>query len=299
MARVSERSRFDATDNRLASVRNVLDQAQQTALSGRKLRRLSDDPAGALRAFRNRAKLDNVQQFRKTLDFAKGYLAKTEDALLGIGEALSRAKELAIQQANSTWDGAVRATVAEEVHQLAKHIAVLGNSTYEDKYVFGGFRTHLPPVGADGTYQGDDGVLFVQVDEGSFRPVNVSGRAVFEVRADFEGEDKPLLGVLREMEEALRSNNLDELHVSMSDLDRAFERVNLMTASLGARTSAVNDVLSRLDSSEEALVTDNNHLESADPVKMAMDLQRAEQALNFAIQSSGKILKPTLLNFLT
>ena len=298
MARVSERARYMSTENRIGMVRQMADDVQETAISGRKLRKMSDDPVAAVRSFRNKTKLENIGQFRKTLDFAKGYLSKSEDALLGINESLIRAKELAVQQSNSTWDANTRATVAEEIRELADHCVQLGNSTYGNRYVFGGFKTALPPVAPDGNFMGDDGMVFVQVDEDSFRPINISGREVFDVPPSEDGRNQPVIQVLRKMYAALKGNDVDGLHTSMEQLDMAMSRMIQSTASLGARRASINDVGERLDRSEERLLTDSNELEAADPVKSAMDLRRAESAMQYTLQSSAKILSPSLMSFL-
>ncbi len=298
MARVSERSRFEATNARIGQVKNHADDVQETAVSGRKLRHASDDPVGSVRVLRNRSKLANVSQFRKTLDFAKGYLQRSEDALMGINEALIRAKELAIQQSNAIWDPDSRDVVAQEVKQLADHIVELGNSTYGDRYVFGGFQTSQPPLNSAGNYMGDDGVIYVQADEDSFRSINVSGREIFDVPPEVEGKQLPLVQSLRTMYNALKSNDLDALHKCMSDLDDASKRVIKSTATLGARQATVEDVGTRLDKAEEQLYKDNNEIEGADLIRTALDMQRAQTAMQYTLSSSAKILSPTLMSFL-
>lgn len=298
MTRVTDRMRYASTQNRINTVRQFADDVQETAVSGRKLRKTSDDPVGAVRVLRNRTKLENIEQYRKTLDFARGYLQKTETALLGINETLIRAKELAVQQSNAIWDPDSRSIVAQEVRQLADHIVELGNSTYGDRYVFGGFQTSEPPINSEGHFLGDDGVIFVQVDEDSLRPINVSGREVFDVPPEEEGKTAPLVQTLRRMYIALTSNNLEELHDCMSNLDDALKRTVKSTATLGARRSAVDEITTRLEHNEENLLSDNNNLESADPVKSALDMKRAETALQYTLSSSAKILTPTLLSFL-
>ena len=298
MARVSENSRYTSTQNRIGMVRQMADETQETAISGRKLHKMSDDPVAAVRVLKNKTKLENIRQYRKTLDFAKGYLSKTEDALLGVNESLMRAKELSVQQSNATWDANTRATVAEEIRELADHVVQLGNSTYGDRYVFGGFQTGQPPIAPDGNFLGDDGLVFVQVDEDSFRPINIPGREIFDVPPAEDGKNKPVVQVLRQIYGALKNNDMNTLHSSMQQLDLSLSRMIQSTASLGARRASIDDVGERLDRSEERLFIDNNELEAADPVKSAMDLKRAETAMQYTLQSSAKILSPSLMSFL-
>ena len=296
--RISEQYRYGTTLDRIGNVKNIADDVNETAISGRKLKRISDDPAATIRVLRNRTRITNLDQYRKTLDFGKGYLAKTEDALSSIYESLIRAKELSIQQSNNIYDEPARKAVAEEIRQILNHVIILGNSTYNDKYVFGGFQTTQPPVSPDGHYLGDDGFIFVQVDEDSFRPININGRDVFDVPGGQEGKRPPLVSILENMYESLFSWDRDKLHQSMVDLDSAMNSVVTATASLGARRVALDDVSERLDRGESQLHSDNNNLEGADMVKSSIDLKRAENALNFTLQASSKMLTPSLLEFL-
>ncbi|WGL60545.1 flagellar hook-associated protein FlgL [Pigmentibacter sp. JX0631] len=296
--RISEQYRYGSTLDRIGTVKNIADDVHETAVSARKLKRISDDPVATIRVLRNRTRISNLDQYRKSLDFGRGYLAKTEDALTSIYESLIRAKELSIQQSNNIYDDASRKAVAEEIRQILNHVIILGNTTYGDKYVFGGFQTTQPPISPDGHYLGDDGYIFIQVDEDSFRPINVSGRMVFDVPGGMEGKRPPLVNILQNMYESLFAWDKDQLHQSMVDLDSAMNSVVTATASLGARRVALEDVSERLDRGESQLHSDNNNLEGADLVKSALDLKRAETALNFTLQASSKMLTPSLLEFL-
>ncbi|MBX9840157.1 flagellar hook-associated protein FlgL [Silvanigrella sp.] len=296
--RISEQYRYGTTLDRIGNVKNIADDVNDTAISGRKLKRISDDPVATIRVLRNRTRITNLDQYRKSLDFGRGFLAKTEDALTSIYDSLIRAKELSIQQSNNIYDEPSRKAVAEEVRQILNHVIILGNTTYSDKYVFGGFQTTQPPVSPDGHYLGDDGYIFVQVDEDSFRPINVNGRTVFDVPGGLEGKRPPLVNILENMYDSLFAWDRDKLHQSMVDLDAAMNSVVTATASLGARRVALEDVSERLDRGESQLHNDNNNLEGADMVKSALDLKRAENALNFTLQASSKMLTPSLLEFL-
>ncbi|BBH52351.1 flagellar hook-associated protein FlgL [Fluviispira sanaruensis] len=296
--RISEMYRYGVTNDRIGNVKAIADDVNETAASGRKLKRISDDPVGTIRVLRNRSRITNLDQFRKTLDFGRGYLSKTEDALSSIYNSLIRAKELAIQQSNSTYDDPSRKAVAAEIKQILNHVIILGNTSYSDKYVFGGFQTTQPPISPDGHYLGDDGFIFVQVDEDSFRPINVNGRDVFDVPAELEGKRPPLVNILQNMYESLFYWDREKLHQSMVDLDSVMNSVITTTASLGARRVALEDVGERLDRGESQLHNDTNNIEGADMVKSALDLKRVESAVNFTLQASSKMLTPSLLEFL-
>jgi flagellar hook-associated protein 3 FlgL len=296
--RVSERMKFDATQNRVNDARFFALDTQDQAASGRKLRQVSDDPSGTVRVFRNRTRLENIGQFRRTNDYVEGFLGKTEDSLRSITESIMRAKELAVQQSNGVWDAGSRKTVSFEVQQLSQQIVQLGNSTYGDRYIFGGFQTGSPPIAGDGHYAGDDGLIYVQLDEDTFRPINIPGRRIFEISVKDQGQNVPLLKIVQDFKDALEFNDVDGIFQASSRLDGALTQLAEMTASLGARRAGVRDAAERLDVLEEFALKDNVSLESADPVTTALDMKRAETALSYTLNASAKVLGPSLMEFL-
>ncbi|MES2614174.1 MAG: flagellar hook-associated protein FlgL [Bdellovibrionota bacterium] len=296
--RISENYRFDTTIDRIGNARTDADGVGETASSGRKIKKISDDPTSTVKVLRNRAALTNIDQFKKTIEFGKEFLTRTEDTLSSIYDSLTRAKELAIQQGSTTYDQPDRSAVAAEIKQIMLHVTRLGNARYGDKYIFGGFQTSNPPLSPDGNYLGDDGQIFIQMDEDSFRPININGRTVFDVPPEEENTRPPLIAVLQNLHDSLDNYDKDKLYKAMDDLDKGMNTVLKARTSLGARRNAIDDVSERLEKSEVQLTVDNNNLESADMVKTALDLKRAESALQFTLQASSKMITPSLLDFL-
>lgn len=298
MRRVSENQRFQSTADRMAAARANVDQIQEQAISGRQIHNISDDPVAVVRSLRNRTQLSNLGQYRKTIDFARGFLAITEDSLRSMNESLIRAKELAVQQSNATYDESSRRSVAQEMRQIEEHLVSLGNATYNDRYVFGGYQTFKPPISPDGHYMGDDGVIFVQVSEDTFKPINTPGRAIFGDVDEKDGSRAPLLQTIRGLAEALEDNDLESVHERMTELDKASRSIINSMATVGARSTSIGDVAGRVDLSEERLGQDMARLEGADPTKTALELKRAESALEYTLNSSSRILTPSLLTYL-
>lgn len=298
MVRISERQRFESTQNRVGKTRMLTDEAQETVMSGRRIRKISDDPVDSVRSLRNRERLAGITQFRRSVDFARGFLNKSEEALRSLGETLHRVKELNIQMANGIWDDETRKVVAEEVKQLGQHAQTLGNTSYSGRYVFAGFQTSQPPVSPDGNYLGDDGIIYVQMDEDSFRPVSISGRYVFDVEAENEHKELPLVQNIKALYQAMVDNDMDMMRKCLDYTESSISRVANATAIIGSRMAAVEDFSQRLDQNEESLTRDNNALEGADPVKSALDMRRAEASLNATLAASARVLHPSLLQFL-
>lgn len=173
----------------LINVQNGLSrysQLQQQVASGKRISKLSDDPAAALRILplrndiRNLAQLgDNVALARETLNTGA---ASLEDA----SALMQRVRELTTQAANGTMSSSDRSSVGAEIEQLLSQLVSIGNSRRGDRYLFGGTASGTPPFalqdgegGARVTYQGNHETLDVEVAPGVSTALNVPGDGIF------------------------------------------------------------------------------------------------------------------------
>ena len=108
MTRISESYRYNTALRQIDKIRNYSDKASEDGATGVRIHKISDDPSAMVRILKNRDYIGNAKQFHKNLDFAKGYLSKTETALTSMHSSFLRAKELAIQQANDTYSADTR-----------------------------------------------------------------------------------------------------------------------------------------------------------------------------------------------
>ncbi len=296
--RISENYKYGSTFERINTAKKLNDDANEIASSGKKLRKVSDNPVAAIKVYRNRDSLENINQFKKNIDYGKSFLNKTESTLLSLQENLRRAKEISIQQSNNTYDDTAHKAAAAEVKQLIYEVISLGNSEYDGKYIFGGFKTKNPPISADGSYTGDDGSIFLQFDEKTFRPINVNGRSIFETLPNEETKRTPLLKNLNKLYESLENYDRNKLHSSMEELDYNMNSILTTTATLGSRQASLDEIMSRLEKNEIQVYEENGKLEGEDPVKSALDLKRAGTSLQFTMQASSKMVTPSLMEFL-
>jgi len=113
--------------------------------SGKRINSPSDDPLGLSNVLINRTELNMFTQYGKAIDYATGWLNRTESLLQDTDDILGRAGELAVQQSNATASAETRAGAAEEIKQLRIMIQSNSNAKYGNKYVFSGTRTQTQP----------------------------------------------------------------------------------------------------------------------------------------------------------
>ncbi len=123
-------------------------EAQEEAISGKKVRRPSDDVTNTRRILSSRGTLASIEQFKRNRGTLNTFLQATDISLQSAGNLLIRAKELTVQALNDTLNGSDRDILAKEVAQLFAQAIQLGNDNIDGRYIFAGRRTKQEPFAA-------------------------------------------------------------------------------------------------------------------------------------------------------
>ncbi|MEN0058895.1 MAG: flagellar hook-associated protein FlgL, partial [Bdellovibrio sp.] len=107
-----------------------------------------------------------------------------------------------------------------------------------------------------------------------------------------------LFNVLRSMEVSLRTNDKVGVQESLDTLDQAISQVILARSEVGSRIMAVNNTM---DSLQKAVVDNKvtaSQLEDADAFQVISDINKTDSTLKATLETSGKLIQPSLLDFL-
>ena len=177
---------------------------QESVASGKRINRFDDDPIGAVRALDLRVFEASLVQYQKNVDAGSPFLKQTDSVLGDVKESVDRAKELALQLANDSYNAGDRRNAAAEVQQIFERVVGLANSQVEGRYLFGGFKNGSAPFSASGAYLGDNGEIAVQTDASSSVILNEPGNKVFQGAGVNGGVG--VLDVFRDLKEVLEGN---------------------------------------------------------------------------------------------
>jgi len=187
--RVSTSMVFDAGVRTINSQTGKLLHLQQQVATGRRIVSPSDDPVAAARALELTQASDVVAQFARNRENAQGSLALEETQITGVGELITRVRELAIQGGNGTLTRDNRKTITAELR--ARFEELLGYANARDgngKYLFSGYMGDTRPFGgsienavSNGVqYFGDDGQRLLQVSPSRVIEISDSGKDIFQ-----------------------------------------------------------------------------------------------------------------------
>ncbi|MBC7457737.1 MAG: flagellar hook-associated protein FlgL [Bdellovibrionaceae bacterium] len=177
--RISDKMNQNQFLNNVQKNRTELSSLQNQAATMKRINKPSDDPIGAAKALQNRTENKNLEQFDRNILFARSFLENSESTLSQLGEAVVRAKELAMQGANDTNGGVPRQMISEEVSQIYNSVVEMSNRRFGERYIFGGYQTTEAPFTKAGEFRGDNGQIQIQNHKGQFLPMNLSGAQIF------------------------------------------------------------------------------------------------------------------------
>jgi flagellar hook-associated protein 3 FlgL len=293
--RVSEMSRMNSRARALEQAHERMDNVQQQLSTGRRIEKMSSDPAAAALALRHRQAIDFETQMRRNLSGGSAFLNASESALGGVNDALQRVRELTVQAGTGTISAQDRQAIAQEVSQLIGQIAQLANTNFSGAYVFAGHRSNVPAYVVMGnppatvTYQGDLGMRTRRISREDASPVNMPGPNVFgtvfndliTLRDNLAGAVPPATIV-----------------ASLADIDTALERVINARADLGARANRFDAANSVSEVTNIDLQKLRSEVEEVDITEAVVRFTSAQQALQAATAAIGRTSNMTLLDFL-
>ncbi len=270
-----------------------LAKVQEQLSTGRIINRPSDDPTGSTSAMRLRASVTAQQQYARNADDGIGWLDHADSTLSSMTGQVRRARELALQGANSGSLGPLaRAALATEVDQIRQGLIGDANATYLGRPIFGGITSGGTAYDATGTYVGVPGAVNRTVADGVRVRVDVEGPTVLGPAGD------SVFDHLAALSTALRAGDAAAISTAIDDLGVDGDRIIGTQADVGTRTSRLERARTAAQDAELSLTASLSEIESTDLPKATVELQMQEVAYQAALAATSRVMQPSLLDFL-
>ncbi|MEK4761881.1 flagellar hook-associated protein FlgL [Viridibacillus sp. FSL E2-0187] len=289
----------------LSNSYNKMGKLQQQISSGSKLTRPSDDPVAAIKGMGYRTDLTKNAQYTRNMNEVNSLLDTTDEALSQVGEALKRVQELVTQAATDTHTDEDRQKIKTEIDQIRQQIRDVANTQSGEKYIFSGTKT-LEPLFADTTanagagqlttLQGNTNQVEVEVYNGVTLAVNTNGKDLFanidklmsEVQSKLNDPDALNAG----------STSGTEIGNLLGDITTQQNSVLESLAQVGAKQNRVEMMTNRLSAQEVNVTKQLSNNEDVDYEKAITQLITEESIHRASLSVGGKIIQPTLVDFL-
>jgi flagellin len=223
--------------------------------TGKRIATAADDAAGLGISSRLSAQVRSLQQASRNAGDGISLVQTAEGDLQGIGDVLTRARELAVQSSNGTLQGSDKDAIQAEFSQLLTQIDQIANSTS-----FNGVKL----------LDGSTSSLTLQIGAGT-----TSGVDTFNV--SLTSGLSSSLGL-----SSLNVGSTGNASAAITALDAAIDTVSSSRANLGAIQNTLNGTIAAIENRVENLAAANSRIVDVDLAK-----ETAELTKNTILQQAG------------
>lgn len=266
---------------------------QEQLSTGRVLNRPSDSPSGTTAAMRLRSSLADTAQYGRNAADAVSWLGTVDSALTNANQQVQRARDLALQGANSGAMGPdARNALAAELDQIRQGMIDTANATYLDRPVFGGITAGSRAYDGNGLYVGTVGDVNRTISDGVQLRVDVGGQDVFGPDGD------NVFDHLEALATALRANDQATIQSSIDVLKADGATIVNIQAEAGVRQARASSAVDAVVDKQLSLKSSLSEVENADLPQVIVDLQMQQVAFQAALGATARVMQPSLLDFL-
>ncbi|MCL6442179.1 MAG: flagellar hook-associated protein FlgL [Alicyclobacillus sp.] len=280
-----------------------LNKLQNEVSTGKRINNPADDPVGVGFVMRYKSDIAYYQQYEDNASAAQGWLNYTSTMMSQAQQVMQRARDLAVQGASDTMSQTDRAAIASEVDQLYQQLVTIGNSQYNNQYIFNGQVTDQAPYTSNAAESAttNTGLIEYDVGDGVQMDVNTSGNAFFGdpvPAGTLLGQSNNAFQILKDLSTALKNNNGQQVSDLLANFDSRLNSMSAVQAEVGAKLNRIQFQQSRLSDLVNNYQSLLAGVQDADMAKTITDLTTAQSVQQASLQVGARIIQPTLLDFL-
>jgi len=281
-------------NNNLSNMQKIENQLS----SGKEISKPSDNPYLATRIMNLNNSISQNEKYKTNIEDSQGWVDTTDAALQSVTDVLQRVRELTVQAANGTLSDTDVKSIGSEIEQNIEHIAQIGNSNYDGRYIFGGQETMKQPFDVVGglltNVNGDDGRITREISKDVTMDINITAERIL---SGGSGED--LGTTLKNIFDRINSGDKEALSKdSLGQLDSQLDRLLGYQAEIGAKENRLSVALKKNESETLNMTELLSNAEDIDFAEKVMEFSMMETIYNASLQTGAKILRPSLLDYL-
>jgi flagellar hook-associated protein 3 FlgL len=192
-----------------------------------------------------------------------------------------------------------RTAIAQQVQGITQQVLNVANLSYNDHYVFAGTANSNPPYQSNGnggvTYQGNDGINYVEVQNGQTIQANQPGSQLFSA----PGTD--VFEALENLTNALESSTTttEDIGNAVTSLRTAYDQLTTARCFYGNTIDQLFSVQQSLSTTNIQLSAQQNSTIGADMDSVATDLSATETARNATVQAAAMLNGLSLMDYIS
>jgi len=311
ISRVTQQSASMLMVADLESSLSNLTNLQQEAATGKSLNQPSDNPVGTAEVLALNAHIGRFQQYSANISDGQAWLDTADSTLGSVIKALNQVQTDVLSGANaSSQDSTSLQALSQQVLATKQQIIGLANTTYNNRYVFSGTYgiSPYPQASASGVsdptsgsydpttayaYAGSSTPVTRVVAPGETTDVSVTGDQVFG------SGSTSVFAVLDTISQDLASGNTSALSgTDLTELQSAIANVTTAQGDVGALGAGLANNATNATNTVQSLQAQVANISDADEAQVVTNLDLAETSYQAALETTAKIIQPSLVDFL-
>lgn len=297
---------------------NNMKTLQSQLTSGKEIRKPSDDPFKVARAMQLHTDINVNKQYNENIKDTINYLDTTDTALNQAGNVLHRVRELLISSGNAGYGENERRAIKDEINEKIGEFSQIMNSNFDGKYVFGGTKTASKPVDikvVDGInqiqYVSKDGnpadatdktnissKLSTEISQGVVMEYNVTATEIFEFK-DKNGNGKDLMNIFSGIMDDFKNNNTSSLtSTRLDEITSAMDNLLKTRSKVGALQNRMESAQQKNEDENFNMTDILSKTEDIDITEKVMEFSTMQTVYTASLQTSAKVIQPSLLDYL-
>jgi flagellar hook-associated protein 3 FlgL len=271
--------------NLMQQTKQIL-QTERRLVTGKKINKPSDDPAGMNRVLDYRKSIDKIEQYDLNIKEAKTRIEYSETIFESISDLIKEAKNIASNTSEDRGN-----TLADNIATIREQILQHANSKLGDNYIFGGFQTATTPFQSDGTYNGDTGEKSYLIADNIQVSLTADGSDIFQSAAD-------IFTVLDDLENGLLADDSVAIRAQVQPLADIESHLEEIRSENSAKFRRLDVTQTHWDSFKVSVQDMLGNTEEADVTAEALNMKVQQTSYEIALATSAAIIQPNLMQFL-
>ncbi|MGW8431282.1 flagellar hook-associated protein FlgL [Curtobacterium citreum] len=290
--RVTNTMQLMQSQRNLQASKSSLADLTNQASTGIKLNKPSDDPMGTANLLAIKRQQAQSTQYVRNANDGAAWLGTADSALSGIGNDMTRLRNLAIEAASGTNSDASLKSIADEMQAIKKDVLALANTQYQGRTVFAG-TSDAGAAFNDTTYAfaGSSASVQRRIGPELTVQVDVNGGAVFG-----DGQDS-VFAFIDDLSAAVTSGG--DVTTRIGTLDQFADKITAAHATVGASQNRITSAKTLLDTQSNTLKQSRSDIESIDAADAILQLQSQSNAYQMALAVTAQSNTKTLMDYLS
>lgn len=306
---------------------NQMQTIQKQLTSGKEFSRPSDNPFKVARSMQMYSEIYANKQYNSNIKDTINWMDTTDSALNQATNTLQRVRELMVSAGNAAYGSGELSAIKDEINEKVAEFGQILNTSFDGKYIFGGTDGTIKPVTvkadnlvvidkAGKPVKDKDGKDLIVKDANQMQPItnkNVNEKLKVEISPGVTVEYNVNAGEIMEYDSGKNvtdlfnniimhlSDNNQKSEVTGDDLKEIDKAINKLLE----LSSKVGTVQNRMESSKSLNEEQNFNMteilsanEDIDLVEKTMEYATMQTIYMASLQTSAKVLQPSLIDYL-